>query len=60
MFFATLNHPNGGVVPLTDHDGEQVATFETAEEAKAAIQTSTLGHHYGGRVFDFDDPHTDV
>lgn len=56
MFFATLNHPNGGVVPLMDAEGEQVATFNTVKEAEDAIKTSTLGHHYGGRVFNHDQP----
>ena len=62
-FFATLNHPNGGVVPLTDHDehgNETVATFDNHAAAVEAIQGNMLGRAYGGRVYDTDNDGTDV
>lgn len=62
-FFATLNHPNGGVVPLADHDAhgnETVAMFDSHAEAVAAVQENILGSAYGGRVYDTDNDGTDV
>jgi hypothetical protein len=57
MFFATLYHPNGGVVPLMDTDGhgnERVATFRSKEAAKLAVRENVLGKAYGGTVYDTD------
>ncbi len=59
-YFATLNHPNGGVVPLTDEGGENVATFERFDEAAQAVASNTLGHAYGGRVYNTEEEGTDV
>jgi hypothetical protein len=59
-FFVILNHPNGGVVPLVDEEGEQVATFDTADDAAEAVQENALGRAYGGKVFDTDEPLRDA
>jgi hypothetical protein len=59
-FFVTLNHPNGGVVPLVDNEEHDVATFNTFDEAKTAINENILGRTYGGRVYDTDMDGTDV
>jgi hypothetical protein len=63
MYFATLNHPNGGVVPLMDedeHGNEKVATFDTEVDAVIAITENMLGDVYGGRVYNTDDDGKDV
>lgn len=56
-FFVTLNHPNGGVVPMMDNDehgNELVATFRNKEAAKLAIQENIIGRARGGTVYDTD------
>lgn len=59
-YFALLNHPNGGVVPLMDEEGESVATFGDPGSALEAIKTCALGAAYGGKVFDTDEPFTET
>jgi hypothetical protein len=49
-FFVMLNHPNGGIVPMVDDD-EDLATFDTVEEAESAARNSSLGDACGFEVF---------
>jgi hypothetical protein len=63
MFFVTLNHPNGGVVPLMntdEHGNESVATFRNKAAAKLALRENMLGAAYGGVVYDTDTDGEDV
>lgn len=58
-FFVTLNHPNGGVVPLVD-ENDAVCTFKTHGEAEQAINDNMIGHHYGGRIYDTENDGEDA
>ena len=51
-YFVMLNCCSGGIVPLVVGDEhEELATFDTEDEAVAAGKDNTLGHHFGFEVF---------
>lgn len=57
MYFVTLNHPSGGVVPLMDeHDG--VVTFEAYDEAVAALESNMIGAKRGGTIYNTEEDGT--
>ncbi len=49
-FFVMLNTQNSGITPLMNDDDE-IATFETASEAKKSGDENLLGKHFGFEVF---------
>ena len=52
-FFVMLNHPSRGYVPMDNGNRHfELAKFETAEEAKAAAENSSLGAEFGFEVFE--------
>lgn len=57
MYFVTLNHPNGGVVPLMD-ENDQVATFDSHEQAVAGLESNTLGAKRGGTIYNTEEDGT--
>ena len=50
-FFVMLNHPNGGIVPMTDKEGD-LATYDTKKDASDAANTTILGESCGFEVFE--------
>jgi hypothetical protein len=55
-YFVMLNTQNGGITPLMAADDE-IATFETPSEAKAAGKDNLLGAHFGFEVFGRGEGH---
>jgi len=49
-FFVMLNTQDGGITPLVD-DKEDLATFDTVEEATKGAKSSILGDAFGYEVF---------
>ena len=45
---------------MVDSETEQVCTFETFDEAKAAVGENILGRAYGGRVYNTDEDGEEV
>ena len=50
-FFVMLNHQNGGIVPMTDKEGDLV-TYDSEEDARQAANTTILGEAFGYEVFE--------
>lgn len=48
-YFVMLNTQGGGITPLMSD--EEIATFETTSEARAAGKDNLLGAHFGFEVF---------
>ena len=49
-YFVMLNCTGGRITPMTDSD-DNVAMFETIEEANEAARDNMLGEAYGFEVF---------
>ena len=49
-FFVMLNHPSGGIVPMVD-ENEDLATYDTEEDARDAANNSFLGDACGFEIF---------
>lgn len=51
-YFIMLNCSNGGITPLVTGDlDDELATYDTEDEAVAAGKDNTLGNHFGFEVF---------
>ena len=50
-FFVMLNTQRGGYTPLM-RDDDEMATFGTADEARASAEDNMLGAHFGFEVFE--------
>lgn len=50
-FFVMLNTQNGGITPLVSGEREDLATFDTVEEAEEAAKSSSFGDAFGFEVF---------
>ena len=48
------NPQRGGVLAITDEDGDEIAHWPTVEAAKAAISDHLLVKAWGGFVVDLD------
>ena len=51
-FFVMLTTPDGGYTPMTIGDDNEMAKYDTEEEAKRAAISSLLGNHFGYEVFE--------
>ena len=53
MFFVLLNHPKNDVpaVPLIESKTDNIAFYETFEEAGEAAESSSLGEEFGYEIF---------
>jgi hypothetical protein len=49
-FFVMLNTQNGGYTPLME--GDEIAKFETAEQAHDCAIQNLFGGHFGFEVFE--------
>ena len=49
-YFVMLNLQRGGITPMVDGDDE-LALFETQEEAEASAKNNVLGDAFGYEVF---------
>jgi len=51
-YFVILNCSNGGITPLVTGDlHEELATFDSEDEAAEAARNNTLGNFFGFEVF---------
>lgn len=50
-YFVMLNTMNGGLLAMTESDGETVALYETKEDAAVAAEDNLLAQSYGYEVF---------
>jgi hypothetical protein len=49
-YFVMLGHPSVEFVPMMEDD-ENMATYQTANEARQAAEDSVLGSHFGYEIF---------
>ncbi len=50
-YFVMLNLQRGGISPMTLGEDDELALFETQEEAEASAKNNVLGDAFGFEVF---------
>jgi len=50
-YFVMLNLQRGGIAPMTYKDTDELAMFETQNEAEASAKENLLGDMFGYEVF---------
>ena len=50
-FFVILHHPSGGILPMID-EYDELALYETFDEAADAAENNILGQNIGYEIFE--------
>jgi hypothetical protein len=50
-YFIMLHTMDGGLIAMTQSDGETVALYATKEEAETAVDENVLAQFYGYEIF---------
>ena len=51
-YFVILNHPNCGFVHMSEGDENDLARFETEDDARNAAKANALGGTFGYEIFE--------
>jgi len=51
-FFVMLTTQSGGYTPLMSSKTDNIAQFETEEEARASAEDNVLGENFGYEIFE--------